>query len=120
MTAKQIEDWKVERDIARDSGDPKLIQRAYDHRDDMMMECIQHQADRIKKSLDNDDKINAKLDKFEEQVKKDEERIVPLEKMKTEFNEMKLKAQGMKLLWDILKIVVGAGGGAFLMKMLGA
>lgn len=52
MTDEQIEQWMVERDMARaienESDRNKALQTAYDHRDEMMMTCIAHQSKRVK------------------------------------------------------------------------
>lgn len=52
MTDDQIEQWMVERDMARaienEADRNKALQTAYDHRDEMMMTCIAHQSKRVK------------------------------------------------------------------------
>ena len=52
MTKDQIEQWMVERDMARaienEADRNKALQTAYDHRDEMMMTCIAHQSKRVK------------------------------------------------------------------------
>lgn len=120
MTAEQIAQWKVERDIARKSGDAALIQEAYDHRDNMMMECISHQAVRTKLGLENDAKIEAKLDALERQFVSE---IPPLQATAEDYRQKVLLAQGAKSgakwLWDALKVLVGAGGATALIKALG-
>ena len=96
MTSAQIEQWKVERDIARQSGDPELIQRAYDHRDDMMMECIQHQADRVKQSLVNDERL-------EGEIKGLQAALAPCVESDREYRAGKLMAKGAK--WAVGAII---------------
>ena len=54
MTAEDVANWKIERDIARESGKPELLQKAYDHRDDLLLHCVQRQADRVKTLIAND------------------------------------------------------------------
>ena len=123
MTAEQIEQWKRERDIARSIKDHKeraiALEKVYDHRDDMQMECIQHQADRIKAGLKNDEVLNSKLDKMSERIDNVEGDIVPLKKTTKEINDWKLKAQGAKIMWTLIRYLVAAGAGGALLKVSG-
>ena len=120
MTAEQIEQWKRERDIARAIQDHTertiALEKVYDHRDDMQMECIQHQADRIKAGLKNDEMLNSKLDKMSERIDKVEDEIVPLEKTTKEIDDWKLKAQGAKIMWSIIRYLIAAGAGGVIYK----
>lgn len=55
MTDEQIEQWKVEREIARAINDPEsrraALEKVYDHRDEMQMQCIAHQSRRQKEMM---------------------------------------------------------------------
>lgn len=57
MTDDQIEQWKVEREIARAIADPDsrkaALEKVYDHRDEMQMQCIAHQSRRQKEMMDD-------------------------------------------------------------------
>lgn len=117
MTAEQVAQWKHERDLARSISDPAersaAIQKVYDLRDDMMMHCIQRQADRIKTGLANDETMKADIATIKDEMK-------PLKETDKEFRENKLKLKGAKMLWTALRYIVTAGGGALLMKLLTA
>jgi hypothetical protein len=105
MTEDQIDQWKEERDIARaisdDASRGVALQKVYDHRDDMMMECIAHQSDRVKMIL------------------KDHDDMVESHKI---FCRERAERAGAKKLWDIIKYVLAmllsGGGGAALMNAL--
>lgn len=107
MTEKQIKDWKVERDIARaikDEEDRRIaVQKVYDHRDDMMMECIAHQSTRVKEIMkDHADMVKSHL----------------------QYKEERAERRGAKKMLAIIKWLVaitGSGaGGAYLMEFLKA
>ena len=131
MTEEQVEQWKVEREIAAKSGDQKLIDLAEEHRDQMMMHCIQRQADRIKKvSADNDEikrdiaDIKCRMTDIATSravlTEKYEAVTTSVLEMKNKVDAWQNQAKGAKWLWDILKVGVGAGGGAMILKALGA
>ena len=115
MTADQIEQWKRERDIARAIQDPKersiALEKVYDHRDDMQLECIQHQADRIKISLQNDQVLSAKVEKIEADLK-------PLKESDVDYRAWKLRAQGAQMLWKILRYAAAIGGSSAVTYLL--
>lgn len=115
MTAEQVAQWKHERDLARSISDPSerssAIQKVYDLRDDMMMHCIQRQADRIKTGLANDETMKADIATIKAEMK-------PLKETDREFREGKLKLKGAKMLWTALRYISTAVGGATLMKFL--
>lgn len=123
MTSEQIANWKRERDIARAIADPVERERAftkvYDHRDDMQMECIQHQADRIKTGLTNDAILDRELKALKTDVGEIRKELKPLKESDREFREAKIEARGMKRLLNWLRYIVAAGGGALLLKLLG-
>ena len=122
MTAEQIEQWKRERDIARAIKDPTeratALEKVYDHRDDMQMECIQHQADRIKKGLENDLSLSRKFDKIDGRVGKLEEDLKPLKETDKDYRAWKLRAEGAKLLWRLLRYAAAIGGSSAITYLL--
>lgn len=97
MTEKQIRDWKRERDIARaiadDESREKALQEVYDHKDDMIMECIAHQSDRVKL------------------IMKDHDAMVHTHKM---YLKEHAEMQGVKkaLGWVKYILAIGGSGGA--------
>lgn len=124
MTAAQIEQWKRERDIARAIQDPKeraiALEKVYDHRDDMQMECIQHQADRIKIGLENDKMLGDKIDNLGKRVNEAESDIKPLKAMHKEYEGWKLRVQGASMLWKLLKYGAAIGGSSYITYLLNA
>lgn len=122
MTVEQIEQWKRERDIARAIKDPNerviALEKVYDHRDDLQMECIQHQAERVKTSLRNDAVLNAKLDKMGARVDAVEKDLVPLNDTNEELKAWKLRAQGAQMLWKLLRYAAAIGGSSALTYFL--
>ena len=115
MTNEQIAQWKRERDIAKAIKDQKeraiALEKVYDHRDDLQMECIQHQADRIKMSLQNDQILNAKVEKIEADLK-------PLKETDVDYRAWKLRAQGAQMLWKILRYAAAIGGSSAVTYLL--
>lgn len=103
MTEDQIAQWKKERDIARAISDEAsrgvALQEVYDHRDDMMMECIAHQSDRVKMIL------------------KDHDAMVKSHKI---FCRERAERAGAKKLLSIIKyilaVALSGGSGAAIMK----
>lgn len=122
MTVEQIEQWKRERDIARAIKDPNeraiALEKVYDHRDDLQMECIQHQAERVKTSLRNEAVLNAKLDKMGARVDAVEKDLVPLNETNDELKAWKLRVQGAQLMWKLLRYAAAIGGSSALTYFL--
>lgn len=122
MTAAQIEQWKRERDIARAIQDPReraiALEKVYDHRDDMQLECIQHQADRIKTSLQNDQVLSQKIDKIDGRVAKVEGDMKPLKETDKDYRAWKLRAQGAKMMWKALRYAAAIGGSSAVTYLL--
>ena len=106
MTEQQIKDWKHERDMARaiknDEDRERSLQECYDHRDDMMMECIAHQSDRVKT------------------IMKDHGAMVESHKL---FQQMVAESKAVKKVFAFLKYAAtalgGSGIGALVVKYLG-
>lgn len=105
MTEEQIKNWKVERDIARAIKEEEsrtiALQSVYDHRDDMMMECIAHQSNRVKEIMkDHADMVKSHL----------------------LYKEERAERRGAKKMLGIVKwliAILGSGGsGAAIMKFL--
>lgn len=122
MTVEQIEQWKRERDIARAIKDPNeraiALEKVYDHRDDLQMECIQHQAERVKTSLRNEAVLNDKLDKMGARVDAVEKDLVPLNETNDELKAWKLRVQGAQLMWKLLRYAAAIGGSSALTYFL--
>ena len=68
MTEEDVQNWRVERDIAKESGKPELLQKAYDHRDDLLMHCMQRQADRVKRLVANDERTEGEINIIKKDV----------------------------------------------------
>jgi len=122
MTAEQIKNWMKERDIARAISDSaereKALEAVYDHKDDMMLECIQHQADRVKIGLANDALLDAEIKGLKGAVNGLRDELKPLKESDKDYRQWKLKIQGGILLWKILKYLVAGGCGAALLRLL--
>ena len=108
MTDQQIEQWKREREIARSIEDTHsrevALQQVYDHKDDMMMQCIAHQSNRIKD--------------MEVRVRQIDADMPSVRKTADEWKRIKIEARGARVLWNVIKLVSSAGGGMMLMKIL--
>lgn len=111
MTDEQIAQWIVERDIARKSGNPELIQQAMDHKDSLLMTCIAHQSDRVK-SIKRD--VETMKDDIEV-VKKD---LIPCKESDAAFRKARERAKGFQLAIQVAKWIVAAGGGALLVELV--
>jgi len=102
--------------MARRIEDPKkredAMQEVYDHRDDLQMKCIQHQADRIKTVLADSIVMKADISKIRDEMK-------PLKESDRAFREAQIEARGMSRLIKWAKYAVAAGGGAAILKLLG-
>jgi len=124
MTAKQVADWKIERDIARSISDPderaKALEKVYDHKDDMMLECIQHQADRIKTGLANDSILDKEIKGVKSDVATLKAELKPCVESDKDYRSWKLKIQGGILLCKFLKYASAAVGGGVILKLLQA
>lgn len=107
MTDEQIKNWKRERDIAREIADEdsrkKALEQVYDHRDEMMMECIAHQSNRVKEIM----KDHADMLKSHKQ-----------------YQEERAEMRGIKKALNMMKWIAAVGGsggiGAAIMKILEA
>lgn len=110
MTDEQIQQWKVERDIARGIKDPDerhaALEKVYDHRDEMQMTCIAHQSMRQKKLVADVEDLKAK--------------IAPLQKDHEEYQQKKAEAKGAIKLLHVLKWAAVAFSGAGVMKLIQA
>lgn len=122
MTEEQIVKWKAKRDEARNHPDPAvreaLLKQAYDDRDDLLMECVSHQAIRVKKSLENDERIEKKLDNLDDRLVKVEEDMKPVKESDKDYRAQKERIQGAKMLWQLLRYLAAAGAGGAVAKLL--
>jgi len=122
MTEDQIAQWKRERDIARKIEDPESRKRAleevYDHRDEMQMTCIAHQANRIKQCLANDIEMERNINDMRSEVKEVKKDMKPLQESDREFREAKIEARGMNRLIGWVKIACASGLGGIVMYII--
>lgn len=120
MTEEQVRQWRQSRDIARLITDPEkqkaALQKVYDDRDDMMMHCIQRQADRIKKGLANDERFDTELKGVKNNLAEMKEELKPLKETDKDYRGWKLKIQGGVILWRIIRYLVAAGFGGVVVK----
>lgn len=89
-------------DAAEASGDAKQIRAVRRTIDRENLECTAHTAERVKR-------VEADVLEIKSIVSK----------ISLSLDAAKNKVQGAKMLWDVLKVIVGAGGGAFLLKAFG-
>ena len=89
-------------DEAIASGDQHRIDAVTRTRERENMECTAHTAERLKRVESDVIEIKAIVSKISLGI-----------------DAAKNKVQGAKMLWDVLKVVVGAGGGAFILKICG-
>lgn len=102
MTEEDVKNWKVERDIARQSGKPDLVQKAYDHRDDLMMHCIQRQADRVKLLIENDKRTDAEMRDMRKDVSDIKTTVSNHEEVVSQLKKGRERAVGF---WTALKVI---------------
>lgn len=105
MTAEDVANWKIERDIARESGQPELMQKAYDHRDDLMMHCIQRQADRVKKLIANDERTENEIGAMKTDICDIKSKVSQHEHVVSAIKDGKSQAKGF---WLAIKILAWA------------
>lgn len=105
MTAEDVANWKIERDIARESGKPELLQKAYDHRDDLMMNCIQRQADRVKKLVANDERAEGEIASMKTDIGDIKSKVSQHEHVVNAIKHGKSQAKGF---WLAIKILAWA------------
>lgn len=98
MTSEQIKQWKQSRDIARGIADPEsrriALEKVYDQRDDLQMECIQHQADRIKLCLKRSETTEIDISNIKADLSNIKDEMKPLKKTSAEFTTMKERGKG--------------------------
>lgn len=102
MTEEDVKNWKIERDIARESGKPELLQKAYDHRDDLMMHCIQRQADRVKQLVANDAKTDVEVKDIKRDVSDIRTKVTQHESVVKMVKTSRSQAKGF---WLALKVL---------------
>ena len=90
-------------DDARASGDAARIEAVRYTIDRENLECTAHTAERLKL-------VEADVREIKTTV----------HEVRDDIRAFHHKAEGAKLLWDALKLLAGAGGGAAILKLLGA
>ncbi len=122
MTEEQIRNWKVERDIARSIKDENerraALEKVYDHRDEMQMECIAHQSDRVKAIKANLESMKDEVSCMKVEISDVKRDLRPCVETDKEYRIQKERIKGAKAMLMILKWVVVAGGGAFVMRLI--
>lgn len=113
---------------AEASGNQELINQARHAIDHHTLECQAHTADRIKRIEKDVIEIGQDVKQMKTSYEEMNKQFVEVAKVaydtRNEYKADKAKAagaySGMKGLWEVLKWVVAAGGGAGLLKLLGA
>lgn len=105
MTEEDVKNWKIERDIARDSGKPELLQKAYDHRDDLLLHCVQRQADRVKKLIANDERTEKEIGTIKTDIGEIKVKVNEHEHIVTAVKHGHAQAKGF---WLAIKILAWA------------
>lgn len=117
--------------LAKESGDPKRIEDAREAIDDAQMECQAHTAERVKGLVNDVGEIKSDVKAIQQSVTKCVAAQTTLTKqyglanlaigkLDKEFTAWKERAKGAKMLYDLAKILVGAGLGGALLKILGS
>ena len=111
MTGEQIKQWKESRDIARAIADPEsrrvALEKVYDQRDDLQMECIQHQADRIKKCLAKTEMMELDVGHIKNELGVVKDEMGPLKSTCEEYKLMKERGRGA--IWGVRLAIAIAG-----------
>lgn len=110
MTEEDVKNWKIERDIARKSGKPELLQIAYDHRDDLMMHCIQRQADRVKTLVKNDERTEVEIAAIKKDVGVIKGTVGDHESVVQQIRKGRERFFGAWLLLKVLALIAALGG----------
>lgn len=110
MTDDQIKDWKHERDLARSISNEAdrntALQECYDHRDEMMMTCIAHQAERVKLIMKDHNDMVQSHKTFQQMLSR-------------EKNEKEVYAKILNILKWIVALGGGGGIGAAITRFIG-
>ena len=113
MTELLMKTLKKNYQLAKESGDPKRIEDAQEAIDDAQMECQAHTAERVKNLVKDVSEVKSDVKKIQQSVTK----CVAAQTTLTAWKE---RAKGAKMLYDIGKVLVGAGLGGALFKLLGS
>lgn len=131
MTELLMKTLKKNYQLAKESGDPKRIEDAREAIDDAQMECQAHTAERVKGLVNDVGEIKSDVKAIQQSVTKCVDAQTTLteqyglanlaiSKLDKEFTALKERAKGAKMLYDLLKVLVGAGLGGALLKLLGS
>ena len=117
MTDQQIEDRKKERDIARAIVDPVsrevALEKVYDHRDEMQMRCICHQAQRQKE-------MAIAITNSKRDIEDLKSEIIPLKALHRRAGQWRERVKGAAFLWRFLALLGAAGFGAVILRLFNA
>lgn len=115
MTDEQILQWKKERDIARaiaDEASRKVaLEKVYDHRDEMQMTCICHQARRQKEMAEEIRSSRRDIETLKED-------IIPLKRLNRQAVTLRERFRGAVTLWRILAALGMVSVGALVSRLL--
>ena len=131
MTELLMKTLKKNYQLAKESGDPKRIEDAREAIDDAQMECQAHTAERVKGLVNDVGEIKSDVKAIQQSVTKcvaaqttltEQYGLANLaiSKLDKEFTAWKERAKGAKMLYDLGKVLVGAGLGGALLKLLGS
>lgn len=84
MTPEQVEQWKKERDIAVATGNEEAIKAVELHRAEMLMDCQQKTATRVKELIAKQNEISENFSELKASLK---EQHIKLEEICMESNE---------------------------------
>lgn len=144
MTLEQVEQWKKERDIAVATGNEDAIKAVEQHRAEMLMDCQQKTASRVKELIAKQTEISTNFTELKTSLKQQHEKLEEIcresndndqklfnqlskmEKMienadlKTQLKEAELRGGKKTANWVIyvLGAIGSCGGGALLLKVI--
>lgn len=144
MTVEQVEQWRKERDIALKTGNVEAIQEVERHRAEMLMDCQQKTATRVKELIARQTEISENFKELKESLNEqkgeltrltkqsndmDAKLIGKFEKLEKIIENNDLKAQlkeaeirGGKKTFNVVMYVITAvcscGGGAIVLKLI--
>ena len=123
MTEERRLQLEEKLNIAEASGDPAAIAAVKTTMEREYRECTSHTADRLKRVENTVNEIKAGLipaNMFEELKDGLKNLSATVHALKSDVEAWKNRAKGAKMLWTIIGIIVSAGGGGLLVKLLSA
>lgn len=126
MTEEQVNKWIKRRNDAKRIEDPvarsQALDLVYELRDEMQLDCFRKQADRIKKSLENDAQLARELRDVKADVDDIKQELPAFRETDRDYRQKKERTKGaifaLRAL-DYIFRLAGAGGiGAALYQLL--